>query len=205
MALRLAEELASQKDINVFVNGMRGKRVQMVTAVTAIIYKINSLQWYSWCREGIKILPRLQELGGQQDLDAFVNGARDERVLTVVAVTATSVSACVHVFPAVVALAKSFDGYAVFGRLVYDATPQTSELARALKVMEVRPLWNLSESSAWGAPCVPGSSSACQELTCCAVCGRLVYDATPQSGVLARTYIVVSVRPFACSRFSLQA
>ena len=117
-----------------------------------IMYEVDSLLWCSLCREGVKILLCLQELGSQQDLDAFVNGARDERVLTVVAVTATSVSACVHVFPAVVALAKSFDGYAVFGRLVYDATPQTSELARALKVMEVRPLWNLSGKLCLGRP-----------------------------------------------------
>jgi hypothetical protein len=79
-----------------------------------------------------------QELASRGDLDAFVNGARDERVLTVVAVTATSVGACVRVFPAVVALAKSFAGYATFGRLLYDAGPETAELAAELNVKQVR-------------------------------------------------------------------
>ncbi len=79
-----------------------------------------------------------QELASRGYLDAFVNGARDERVLTVVAVTATSVGACVRVFPAVVALAKSFAGYATFGRLLYDAGPEAGELAAELNVKQVR-------------------------------------------------------------------
>ena len=78
-----------------------------------------------------------QELASQEDLDAFVNKTQDDRVLTVVAVTATGVSACVHVFPAVVALAKSFDGYAVFGRLQYNASPATGRLAAELNVTQV--------------------------------------------------------------------
>ena len=77
-----------------------------------------------------------QELASREDLDAFVNKA-DERVLTVVAVTATRVSACVHVFPAVVALSKSFAGFAVFGRLLYDASPATGKLAAELNVTQV--------------------------------------------------------------------
>lgn len=80
---------------------------------------------------------RAQELASREDLDAFVNKAGDERVLTVVAVTATSVSACVHVFPAVVALSKSFAGYAVFGRLLYDASAATGKLAAELNVTQV--------------------------------------------------------------------
>ena len=78
-----------------------------------------------------------QELASREDLEAFVNKAADERVLTVVAVTATSVSACVHVFPAVVALSKSFAGYAVFGRLLYDASPASGKLAAELNVTQV--------------------------------------------------------------------
>ncbi|KAK9822253.1 hypothetical protein WJX81_007291 [Elliptochloris bilobata] len=80
---------------------------------------------------------QVQELTSRADLDAFVNAARDERVLTVVAVTATGVRACVRVFPAVVALAKSFAGYAVFGRLLYDTSPDTGKLAAQLNVVEV--------------------------------------------------------------------
>ena len=79
----------------------------------------------------------MQELASREDLEAFVNKAADN-VLTVVAVTATSVSACVHVFPAVVALSKSFAGYAVFGRLLYDASAATGQLAAELNVTQVR-------------------------------------------------------------------
>lgn len=82
-------------------------------------------------------LVHMQELASREDLEAFVNKAQDERVLTIVAVTATSVSACVHVFPAVVALSKSFAGYAVFGRLLYDASPATGKLAAELNVTQV--------------------------------------------------------------------
>ena len=80
---------------------------------------------------------RAQEVASREDLEAFVNKAADN-VLTVVAVTATSVSACVHVFPAVVALSKSFAGYAVFGRLLYDASPAAGKLAAELNVTQAR-------------------------------------------------------------------
>lgn len=78
-----------------------------------------------------------QELRSRQDLESFVQSQPDT-VLTVVNVSSSSATSCVRVFAAVIALAKSFTGYAAFGRLLYDTSDENLELARELKVVEVR-------------------------------------------------------------------
>jgi hypothetical protein len=67
---------------------------------------------------------------------AAPNGEQEEdRVLSVVDVSTSGATPCIHVFPAVVALARSFAGYARFARLlVADDQP---ELLRDLGVVEV--------------------------------------------------------------------
>eukprot|EP00879_Flechtneria_rotunda_P012991 GHRR01013565.1.p1 GENE.GHRR01013565.1~~GHRR01013565.1.p1 ORF type:complete len:250 (+),score=74.24 GHRR01013565.1:164-913(+) len=64
---------------------------------------------------GVHPSEHVQELHSQADVDAFIN-SQEEQVLTVVDVSISSADPCIHVFPAVLALARSFEGYATFGR-----------------------------------------------------------------------------------------
>ncbi len=57
------------------------------------------------------------ELHSQADVDAFV-AQQDDKVLTVVNVAVSNAAPCIHIFPAVLALARSFKGFAAFGRWV---------------------------------------------------------------------------------------
>lgn len=73
------------------------------------------------------------DLSSKQELEEFV-GSQPEQVLTVVDVSLLSASPCVHIFPAVLALAKNFVGYAAFARLLGDDKP---ELLVELGIKEV--------------------------------------------------------------------
>lgn len=78
------------------------------------------------------------ELHSQEDLDHFINDpSQDDKVLTVVDVSLTSASPCIHIFPAVLALAKNFKGYARFARLMGDESPAMQEIIQGLNVIEV--------------------------------------------------------------------
>ena len=80
----------------------------------------------------------MQEITSRAQLDTFVQ-SQPENVLTVVNVSSNA-TPCVRVFPAVLALAKNFVGYAAFARLLYETSDETQSLANQLKVREVRPL-----------------------------------------------------------------
>ena len=77
-----------------------------------------------------------QELESREGLDRFVR-AQPDNVLTVVNVSSNE-TPCVRVFAAVLALAKSFQGYAAFGRLMYDESEEARAIARELNVLQVR-------------------------------------------------------------------
>ncbi|KAK9841140.1 hypothetical protein WJX74_000572 [Apatococcus lobatus] len=78
------------------------------------------------------------ELHSQEDFDHFVNTPdQDDKVLTVVDISLTSASPCIHIFPAVLALAKNFKGYARFARLMGDESPAMQDIIRSLNVIEV--------------------------------------------------------------------
>lgn len=55
----------------------------------------------------------------------------------VVNVAMTSATPCMHVYPAVLALARSFVGYAAFGRLMGDQSAESQELLKDLNIVEV--------------------------------------------------------------------
>ena len=76
-----------------------------------------------------------QEITSSAQLDTFVQ-SQPENVLTVVNISSYA-TPCVRVFPAVLALAKNFVGYAAFGRLLYESSDKTQALANQLKVREV--------------------------------------------------------------------
>ena len=78
----------------------------------------------------------VQELRSRQDLERFVR-AQPDNVLTVVNVSSNE-TPCVRVFAAVLALAKSFQGYAAFGRLMYGESQEARDIAKELNVLQVR-------------------------------------------------------------------
>jgi hypothetical protein len=77
----------------------------------------SSLHLYVLCSAagGVKGSEHVTELHSREDLDRFVS-SQEERVLTVVNLSISSADPCIHIFPAVLALARSFKGYAAFGR-----------------------------------------------------------------------------------------
>lgn len=85
---------------------------------------------------GVQADQFVEELSSRAQFDSFVRSQKKE-VLTVVNVSLTSASPCVHVFPAVLALAKNFVGYASFARLLGDSNPELQQLMLDLNVVEV--------------------------------------------------------------------
>jgi len=88
-------------------------------------------------------ISHMQEITSKAQLDTFVQ-SQPENVLTVVNVSSNNATPCVRVFPAVLALAKNFTGYAAFARLLYETSDETQSLANQLKVREVSTPTNAS-------------------------------------------------------------
>ncbi|KAI8476189.1 MAG: hypothetical protein J3K34DRAFT_382349 [Monoraphidium minutum] len=85
---------------------------------------------------GVQASDHVVELAGEEDMQRFVESQSDS-VLTVVDVSVTDAAPCIHVFPAVLALARSFKGYAAFGRVVADQSEGGRALMAAHNVVEV--------------------------------------------------------------------
>lgn len=64
---------------------------------------------------GVHASEHVRELHSAADLSDFIS-SQEERVLTVVDVSISNADPCIHIYPAVLALARSFKGYAAFGR-----------------------------------------------------------------------------------------
>ncbi|GFR44452.1 hypothetical protein Agub_g5684 [Astrephomene gubernaculifera] len=77
------------------------------------------------------------EISSRQQLADFLAAETDPAVLQVLNVALTSAGPCIRVFPAVVALSRSFKGFASFGRLLGDASEETEGLLRELNIVEV--------------------------------------------------------------------
>lgn len=83
-------------------------------------------------------------------------------MLTVVNVSLTGASPCVHIFPAVLALAKNFVGYASFARLLGDASDEARALTAQLNVVQVRGVVHPSAyMSVWGMAALVHVLSGC--------------------------------------------
>ena len=93
------------------------------------------LAWHSACKP-LRLPVVLQEISSKAQLEKFVQ-SQPENVLTVVNVSSNNATPCVRVFPAVMALAKNFTGYAAFARLLYETSQETQSLANELRVLEV--------------------------------------------------------------------
>lgn len=92
---------------------------------------------------GVKASDFVTELHSKADLDKFVNGQPDN-VLTVVDVSLRNAAPCIHIFPAVLALAKNFTGFAHFSRLIGDESEEAQHLLKELNVNEVGDLLPLN-------------------------------------------------------------
>lgn len=85
---------------------------------------------------GVQASEHITELSGEEDMRQFIT-AQGEQVLTVVYVSLSDAAPCIHVFPAVLALARSFKGYAAFGRVIADQTEAGRQLLKDHSVVEV--------------------------------------------------------------------
>lgn len=85
---------------------------------------------------GVKASDFVTELHSKADLDTFINKQADN-VLTVIDVCLQNAAPCIHIFPAVLALAKNFTGFAHFARLIGDESDEAQHLLKELNVNEV--------------------------------------------------------------------
>jgi len=85
---------------------------------------------------GIKASDFITYLHSKEDLQKFVN-SQPTNVLTIVDVSLQNARACVHIFPAVLALAKNFTGFAHFARIIADESNSTQDVIKDYSVVEV--------------------------------------------------------------------
>lgn len=86
---------------------------------------------------GERASEHVQELHSFDDVTTFVGETMKDNQLNVVFTTLLNCGPCVHIYPAVVALAKNFVGYVRFAKLVGDESKQAGEAMQALNIVEV--------------------------------------------------------------------
>ncbi|KIZ03161.1 hypothetical protein MNEG_4795 [Monoraphidium neglectum] len=85
---------------------------------------------------GVQAGDFVTELHSEEEMQAFI-ASQSDSVLTVVDICLSDAAPCIRVYPAVLALARSFKGYAAFGRVVADQSDAGRELLRDYNVVEV--------------------------------------------------------------------
>lgn len=78
----------------------------------------------------------VRDLHSREDFDNFISN-QEPNVLAVIDVSLMNAAPCVHIFPAVWALARSFVGFAAFSRLMGDENEETKALMSELNVTQV--------------------------------------------------------------------
>eukprot|EP01023_Acetabularia_acetabulum_P033495 TRINITY_DN3134_c0_g1_i1.p1 TRINITY_DN3134_c0_g1~~TRINITY_DN3134_c0_g1_i1.p1 ORF type:complete len:336 (-),score=56.93 TRINITY_DN3134_c0_g1_i1:304-1311(-) len=86
--------------------------------------------------EGLRPSEFVQEITTKAQYDEFTRQT-DDKVLNCVLVSLTSAAPCIRVYPAVVALARSFKGYANFARMWGDNNDEMQKLMAEKKILEV--------------------------------------------------------------------
>jgi hypothetical protein len=84
----------------------------------------------------VKASDHVHEVTTRAQLEGWLALAQ-EKELSVLDVSLTSATPCVHIFPAVLALAKNMVGYASFARLLADGGEEAKTMARELNVVQV--------------------------------------------------------------------
>ena len=85
---------------------------------------------------GVKASSYVIDVSSRPELDSFLAKV-PKGELAVLNVSSSTAAPCVHVFPAVLALARNFVGYASFARLLADSSTTASALSESFKVVEV--------------------------------------------------------------------
>jgi hypothetical protein len=94
------------------------------------------LFWGDSAAGGVKASSHVSDISSKLELDAFLEKC-PKGELAVLDVSSSTAAPCVHVFPAVLALARNFAGYASFARLLADSSTAASALSESLGVIEV--------------------------------------------------------------------
>ncbi|KAK9810728.1 hypothetical protein WJX73_003084 [Symbiochloris irregularis] len=93
--------------------------------------------WYGdTAAHGLRASEYVQDLRTRAEFERYIKGT-DSKVLTVVDVSLESAAPCIRIFAAVLALARSFKGYANFARLLGDANSEGQEIMQQYNVKEV--------------------------------------------------------------------
>ncbi len=100
------------------------------------MYDAGVLYYGDQAANGVKASDFVTELHSKADLDTFISKQPDN-VLTVIDVCLQNAAPCIHIFPAVLALAKNFTGFAHFARLIGDESDEAQHLLKELNVNEV--------------------------------------------------------------------
>ena len=85
---------------------------------------------------GLKASDHVQDVHSKEQLDSFING-QPSNVLTVVDVSLQNSKACIRIFPAVLALAKNFTGFAPFARIIADESEEMQQVLQEYNIVEV--------------------------------------------------------------------
>ena len=110
--------------------------MQDVTALSLMRFASGVLYYADHAANGVKASQYITDIHNKQDLDKFID-QQDSKILTVIDVCLRNAGPCIHIFPAVLALAKNFTGYAHFARLIGDESDATQQVLQELNVNEV--------------------------------------------------------------------
>ena len=115
-------ELHSRQDLQTFVDAQDDK-----------------VRWCSTlCKSCLKAADNVCRARQMQRAHAMLTVIPVAQVLTVIDVSLSDAAGCIRLFPAVLALAKSFKGFAAFARLLGDSNPETRELMKELQIQQAR-------------------------------------------------------------------
>ena len=122
--------LVSSSGVTWWLHEWSGTECLLVCLASGVLY------YADHAANGVKASQYIKEIHNKQDLGTFIN-QQDDNVLTVLDVSLRNAAPCIHIFPAVLALAKNFTGYAHFARLIGDESEETQQVLYELNVNEV--------------------------------------------------------------------
>ena len=79
----------------------------------------------------------IKDLSSKAEFESFIKAPEDDKTLVVIDISVSDANPCVHIFPAVLALAKNFTGLARFARVLGDQSDELQELMGEKNVLQV--------------------------------------------------------------------
>ena len=129
----------------------------MINAATAGV-----LYYGDTAANNVRASDFVEEVSSRAELERWL-AKQGEKELSVLNVSLMGATPCVHIFPAVLALAKNMAGYASFARLLADANEEACALAQEFNVVQVN-------RSARHATCSHSSCADPRGYTCAYTC-----------------------------------